>query len=306
VGSLGARHRIAKQEELDMLNRIGGGRSGKAVLLLALFLGLISAVLVYVYLSQAGGEETAASGETKPVLVAKEDIPVATRITESMVETKAIPADVVLPGSFSSTEGVVGNMARYPIAAGEQILSERVASGSMSLPEGQELPLPYIVPEGKRAVSATTSALIGVGGLVRPGDYVDVIVTAKLQSGDQIGRIILQNLEVLALDQEMEKVAPKVEESTQAQTAAAEGETNPEAVTVTLAVTPVEGEVLTVAEECANNFGGRLALALRPFGEHDTVEVRPTWSETGSTPLCSQLFGVGLTDLTGSPGGSQP
>jgi pilus assembly protein CpaB len=286
-----------------MRNRISGG---KAVLLLALFLGLVSAVLVYVYLSQAGGKETAASGETKQVLVAREDIPVATRITDSMVELRAISADAVHPNSFPSTEGVVGNMARYPIAAGEQVLSDRVASSSMALREGEELPLPYIVAEGKRAVSVSTSALIGAGGLMQPGDYVDVILTAKLSNGDQIGRIILQNLEVLALDQEMEKVAPKVEGGTEAQTSAAEGETKPEAVTVTLAVAPVEGEVLTVAEECAGNFGGRLALALRPFGEHNTVETRSTWSETGTPPLCSQLFGVGLSDLSGSPEGNQP
>jgi pilus assembly protein CpaB len=286
-----------------MRNRISGG---KAVLLLALFLGLVSAVLVYAYLSQAGGKETAASGETKQVLVAKEDIPVATRITDSMVELKAIPVEAVHPNSFPSTEGVVGNMARYPIAAGEQVLSDRVAASSVALREGEELPLPYIVPEGKRAVSMSTSALIGVGGLMRPGDYVDVILTAKLSNGDQIGRIILQNLEVLALDQEMEKVAPKDENAPEAQTAAAEGETKPEAVTVTLAVAPVEGEVLITAEECAGNFGGRLALALRPFGEHDTVETRSTWSETGTPPLCSGLFGVGLSDLSGGPEGNQP
>jgi len=283
-----------------MRNRISGG---KAVLLLALFLGLISAVLVYVYLSQAGGEKTAASGDTKQVLVAREDIPVATRITDSMVELKAIPVEAVHPDSFSSTEGVVGNMARYPIAAGEQVLSDRVAASSVTLREGEKLPLPYIVPEGKRAVSVSTSALIGAGGLMRPGDYVDVILTLKL-GDDQIGRIILQNLEVLALDQKVEKVAPKFEEGQEERTPTGEGETKPEAVTVTLAVAPVEGEVLTVAEECAGNFGGRLALALRPFGEHNTVETRSTWSETGSPPLCSQLFGMGLENLKGEEGGS--
>lgn len=283
-----------------MRNRISGG---KAVLLLALFLGLISAVLVYVYLSQAGGEKTAASGDTKQVLVAREDIPVATRITDSMVELKAIPVEAVHPDSFPSTEGVVGNMARYPIAAGEQVLSDRVAASSVTLREGEELPLPYIVAEGKRAVSVSTSALIGAGGLIRPGDYVDVILTLKL-GDDQIGRIILQNLEVLALDQKVEKVAPKFEEGQEERTPTGEGETKPEAVTVTLAVAPVEGEVLTVAEECAGNFGGRLALALRPFGEHNTVETRSTWSETGSPPLCSQLFGVGLENLEGEEGGS--
>jgi pilus assembly protein CpaB len=288
-----------------MRNRVGG-RSGKAVLLLGLFLGLVAAVLVYVYLSQAGDEETAASDTTKSVVVAKEDISVATRITDSMVEIKAISADAVHPDSFSSTEEVVGNLARYPIAAGEQILSDRVAASSVTLPEGEELPLPYIVPEGKRAVSVGVSDLIGAGGLLRPGDYVDVILTAKLATQDQIGRIILQDVEVLALDQQVEKVAPKFEDGGEERTSTGEGETNPEAATVTLAVAPVEGEVLTVADKCADNYGGRLALALRPFGDHTTVEVRTTWSETGPTPLCSQLFGVNLANLSGDEGGSEP
>jgi len=288
-----------------MRNRISAGRSGKAVLLLALFLGLISAVLVYVYLSQAGGEKTAASGETEPVVVAKQDIPVATRITADMVEVKAISVDAVHPDSFSTTEGVVGNLARYPITAGEQVLSDRVAASSLTLPEGAELPLPYIVPEGKRAVSVAISDLISAGGLVRPGDYVDVILTVKLGGGDQIGKVILQNVEVLALDQQVEKVAPKLDESEEQRVPTGEAQTNPDAATVTLAVTPVEGEVLVTAEECANNFGGRLALALRPYGEHTTVETGPTWSETGTPPLCSQLFGLGLADLKESGGAAE-
>jgi pilus assembly protein CpaB len=287
-----------------MRNRIGS-RSGKAVLFLALLLGLISAVLVYVYLSQAGGEETAASGETEPVVVATQDIPVATRITADMVEIKAISVDAVHPDSFSTTEGVVGNLARYPITAGEQILSDRVAASSLTLPEGEELPLPYIVPEGKRAVSVAVSDLISAGGLVRPGDYVDVILTVKLGGGDQIGKVILQNVEVLALDQQLEKVSPNLEVGEEQRVPTGEAETNPDAETVTLAVTPAEAEVLVTAEECGNNFGGRLALALRPYGEHTTAETGPTWSETGTPPFCSQLFGLDLPDLRESEGAAQ-
>lgn len=282
-----------------MRNRLGGSRSGKAVLLLALFLGLVSAVLVYLFLSQAGGEETTASDTTKMVVVAKEDIAVATRITDSMVEAKAISEDAVHPDSFSSKEEVVGKIARYPITSGEQILSDKVADSAVTVAEGEELPLPYIVPDGKRAVSVRMSDLIGTGGNLRPGDRVDVILTAKLP-GDQISRIILQNLEVLALDQQVEEVAPKVEDGEETRVSVGEGDTDPEAVTVTLAVTPVEGEVLTVADECADNFSGRLALALRPFGDDTTVENRSSWLETAGPPLCSQLFGVGLEDLKDS------
>jgi pilus assembly protein CpaB len=281
-----------------MRNRVGGG-GNKAILLVALLLGLVAAVLVYVYLSQSGGEETAASDTTKEVVVAAEDIPVATRITENMVQLRAISEDGVHPHSFSSIEDVLDMVARYPITAGEQILGDKLADSLVSAAEGEELPLPYIVPEGKRAVSVRFSELVGAGGLLRPGDHVDVILTAKLQSGDQIGRIILQNVEVLALDQQVEKVAPEAEDGEETRVSVGEGDTDPEAVTVTLAVSPVEGEVLAVADECADNFQGRLALALRPFGDDTIVSVRPTWSETGPTPLCSQMFGVDLANLKG-------
>ena len=76
-----------------MRNRVGGGRSGKVVLLLALFLGLVSAVLVYVYLSQTGGEESVASdtGATGPVVVASENIDPGTRITGDLVASPPPP-----------------------------------------------------------------------------------------------------------------------------------------------------------------------------------------------------------------------
>jgi Flp pilus assembly protein CpaB len=110
---------------------------------------------------------------------------------------------------------------------------------------------------------------------------------------------------VLALDQQLEKVAPNLEEGNQERVSTGEAETNPDAVTVTLAVTPAEGEVLVTAEECANNFGGRLALALRPYGEHTIVGTGSTWSETGTPPFCSQLFGLGLPDLKETEGAAE-
>jgi hypothetical protein len=110
-------------------------------------------------------------------------------------------------------------------------------------------------------------------------------------------------VELLALDQQVEKVAPKFEDSEEGEEeeriSTGEGKTDPEAVTVTLAVSPVEGEVLVVADQCAENFGGRLGLALRPFGDHDIVELRSIWPETELPPRCAYLFGVGLENLKG-------
>ena len=58
------------------------------------------------------------------------------------------------------------------------------------------------------------------------------------------------------------------------------------------AVSPVHGEVLTTADTCGKNFGGRLALALRPFGESGLVASRAQWADDGSPPSCAALLGL--------------
>jgi Flp pilus assembly protein CpaB len=136
---------------------------------------------------------------------------------------------------------------------------------------------------------------------------VDVILTIQVQGGgasggdageaasrDQLARTILQNALVLAVDQSVALPAAGGEEG--APSVSDEGsDANPAAATVTLAVSPVHGEVLTVAETCGQNFGGRLALALRPFGESELVGTRAIWSEDGAPPTCAAI--LGLTSL---------
>ena len=64
---------------------------------------------------------------------------------------------------------------------------------------------------------------------------------------------------------------------------------------MTLAVSPVHGEVLPPPRRCGKNFGGRLALALRPFGESGLVGTRAQWADDGAPPSCAAL--LGLTSL---------
>jgi pilus assembly protein CpaB len=254
--------------------------------MVALFLGLLSAVLVFVYLSQSGGEEAAPSGETKSVVVASQDIAAGTRITEEMVRVKNVSADAVVPQALTSTDTVVGSVARFPITTDEQILENRVAAGGITVPKGEKVPLAYIVPEGKRAISIKVEQVISAGGLVLPGDFVDVIMVADIKSDlppplneSKLAMTILQNLEVLAVDQEVEQVVP--EGSSADGTAPADGDgtvaqralidradPNPEATTVTLSVTPAEAQTLAMADEKAS-----LRLTLRPFGEEQQASV---------------------------------
>ncbi len=280
-------------------NQALGDRSNKGLILLGLFLGLLSAVLIVVYLSQAGegGGGEVSGAEVTPVVVASLDIAAGTRIIEGMVETKDIAVDTVLAGVFPDTEGVIGQVARVPLVAGEQVITTKVTATGAAIASGENPPLACVIPEGKRAVSIQVSNVIGASGLIRPGDYVDVILAVQIQVGngdedsdesqDQIAQTILQNVLVLSVDQDVTRAV--VSEGEAAPVVGGGTEVNSEATTVTLAVSPVHGEVLIVAEACATP---RLALALRAFGDSSQVETRSVWTENGAPPTCAALLGL--------------
>ena len=277
-----------------MMRKTALGKGNRGVLVLALFLGLLSAVLVFVYLSQSGGgdEKSAApSGNTKSVVVASQDIAAETRITEDMVRVKNVSSDSAVPSAFATTDLVVGSVARFPISADEQILENRLAGGGITVPQCDKIPLTYIVPEGMRAVAVNTKQVINAGGLVLPGDYVDVIFVAQVKTDlpppldrSHIAQTILQNLEVLAVQQTVEEVVP---EGSSDGTEDGDGEVaervavdrpdpDPEAITVTLAVTPQQAQVLAMADvisKASDNDTTDIRLSLRPFGEGEQTSV---------------------------------
>jgi pilus assembly protein CpaB len=283
-----------------------GGKSNRALLLLGLFLGLVSAALVVVYLSSAGGDGggEVSGGVVTPIVVANGDISAGTRITEEMLTVKEITADAVLVDAYRDTGDVVGQVARIPMVAGEQVIPTKVTATGAAIVDVENPPLAYVVPEGKRAVAVQVTSVIAASGLIRAGDYVDVILTVLVQGGDnaggaegntavkdQIARTVLQNAQVLSVAQEVALTA--VDDGAEGAPAVAEGsDANPEATTVTLAVSPVHGEVLTAAEACGENFSGRLALALRGFGDSSSVETRSVWGKDGPPPTCAALLGL--------------
>src|SRR3990172_2187790 len=195
-------------------NQALGGRTNRALVLLGLFLGLVSAALVVVYLSKANdsGGGNVSGGAVTPVVVAGQGIPAGTRVTEDMVTLKSISSDAILPDAFRKTKDVVGQVTRVPFVAGEQVIPSKVTPTGAEIPNVENPALAYVVPEGMRAVSVEVSSIIGASGLIRPGDYVDVILTVKIDSSgteagttlrDQIAKTVLQNAQVLAIDQSL-------------------------------------------------------------------------------------------------------
>lgn len=233
--------------------------SGRAKLLLSLMLGLLAVFLVFVYvrgLERQLYEEV----DMQNVIVTREDIAAGRAIEERAIQRVAVPRKYRQPQTFPAIEEVAGRVAVVPIPAGSQV------AGGMLADAGAEA-LSFEVPRGRRAVAITVSDETGVGGLVRPGNFVDIIGTFEFGRpvGYEQGRIryadektevrtMMQNVFVVAVNRELRR------ERIQAETGAAPPQSQSQRTlrTVTVMVEPERVQELILAQEI-----GDLTLSLR-------------------------------------------
>jgi len=114
----------------------------------------------------------------------------------------------------------------------------------------------YIIPQGHRAVTVGVNEVAGVAGFVAPNNRVDVVLTTPIPrstTGENISKIILQNVTVLATGQITEQKDGK-----------------PVIVpTVTLDLLPEDSEKLILAAS-----KGSLQLLLRSIIDTSPVEAK--------------------------------
>ena len=262
-------------------------RGNRRFIILAIVLGMMGAGLVYVATSRTSDSGGGGGGAADTaVVIAKTDIPARTVVTQSMVEVKLVPAENAAPLAFSTLDQVVGQATRFPVTVGEQVLSSKVValSGNSAAVSRS---LSFVIPEGRRGFSITATEVMDAGGLVLPGDYVDIVVLYDVQFRGTDGvetvesyvvQHLMQNIEVLAVAQVIVDVVetPAAEgggsngagASDTQRVRNSEAKPNHEAVTVTLALTPEEAQRLYLAE--AN---GKIRLAVRPYGDNETLPV---------------------------------
>jgi pilus assembly protein CpaB len=251
--------------------------------MLALVSAALSAMLVYVAISRAGGgSKGSESTTTAAVVVAAVDIPARTQITEKMVKVEDVPVNFKSEASYGSVDEVIGKATRYPLSLDEEVTSSKVVS--LEPMQGADS-LAFVIPKGMRAISINADQVLSAGGLVLPGDYVDIVGVFSLKKADgneeqsYFVRTIIQNVEVLAVAQTITDVPPPAEDGTAAAAAdssgtqrarGSEAAPNPEATTLTLLVEPEKAEWVFLAE--AN---GTLRAIVRSFGDSDVTDVRP-------------------------------
>jgi pilus assembly protein CpaB len=183
----------------------------KGRLIAAVAAGIFAVVLTSMYI---GSREASLLSQSEPqqVIVATADIPGNTVIEAGMFEARSVPSAFAQPRVVSRIEDVQGRVASVPIAAGTQILATMLGDEA----EGA---LAYEVPSGQRAVSIGAADVLGVGGLVRPGNRVDILGTFEFgrpTGVSQAGtityadertetRLLMQDVRVLAVDQQFRR-----------------------------------------------------------------------------------------------------
>ncbi len=223
----------------------------KAILpiLLAVCIALGGAVWTYrwVHNQIAPSSKQVEKAEAVPIVVALMDFPWGTQLTSKHIKTAPYFKESLPPGCFRDVAELEGRILLFPIKGDEPILESRLAPTSV-----QTGGISAVVKPGKRAIAVKGDKVIGLAGLIRPGNRVDVLVTLEdPRKKSDVTQLVLQDVPVLATGAELGENG--------------DGESSPVDV-YTLEVTPEEGEKLSLAAT-----QGKLQFALRNATDMEIV-----------------------------------
>jgi pilus assembly protein CpaB len=224
--------------------------------LLGAILAVVVGVGTFMYLGDGEAGATSSDVGSVAVVVASRDIDERTRLAATDLQLVELPSTAVHPRALRSIDAAIDQFASGFIAAGEQILphdySEQVFGGGLA----------QLVPDGQRAVSVAISNATAAGGLVSPGDHIDVVAIFTADTAGRDGTaIVAENVEVLALSQIV--LGEDVDESN---SPTAGSSPNAVSATVTVAVSLEDAQRLVLAE----NFGSLRIFLRNPDDDSDS------------------------------------
>ncbi len=186
------------------------------------------------------------------------------------------------------TAFLIGSVARQVLPQGVPVARSAIVQ------PGDRGFLAAVLPKGKRAITIAVSEVAGLGGLVLPGDRVDLILTYSIagsvidaERDIRASETVMKNIRVLALDQRLGPVMPKEKDASKA-------DTPPIAHTATLEVTPQQAEMITLGQTL-----GDLSLVLNSVrdggdatvasdeADDDTADAEKTTPLATAAPVAS-------------------
>ncbi len=232
-----------------------------AIVLMAVALGLVAALLATNYVQTSIQEQTRKqSEEFKQKYMAKihQDMDTLrseiTRLEEQQKNIKLQAPSAVAPGNVEA--------------------QERRAQSKSSLA--------LRTPAGRRAYTVMIDSLSAVGGMVNPGDFIDIVAHLNLpdpMSGktEKVSSVVFQNIQILAVGTNLQAPNQGYEQQQKARS-----------LKLTFALSPEEASLMSFMER-----HGKMQLLLRAPDETE-VEVLETASWTG---LADYMFEKQGTEL---------
>jgi pilus assembly protein CpaB len=202
-----------------------------------------------------------------------------------MALAPAAVTDEMFVADDAGADALEGSVARQVLPKGVPITKTAIVQ------PGERGFLAAVLQKGERAISIPVGEVTGVSGLILPGDRVDIILTYSVDGGTidaerdiRASETVMTNLRVLALDQRLsqKRVAPDGSPITDAP---------PIARTATLAVTPQEAEMITLATTL-----GDLSLVLNSVhdgGDPELAAVAEAEVAPGMTRILERLAASG-------------
>lgn len=242
-------------------------------------LALVAVFLVNIYIQQqadmAKKRALAYQQGLTTVVIARQDIPSGTVVKESMLVEEKLPKKLIQPRAAGSMDRVVDRITVAPISKGEQILLNKITLG------GQESSLSMKIPAGKRAITVPVDNISSVGGMIRPGDHVDIVgmvpIPAINAEGKQVSQMttmpLFQDVLVLAVGREFTNIAGSGKEERSAYPV------------ITFALSPQEANLIAFVQE-----QGRIRLILRSPGDTQVQPIAPASWDTLFRTVMPQAF----------------
>ena len=218
-------------------------------IILALVVALTTSFFIYKWLQRQRAPKEVVKvvkSEAVPVIVAAVDLPWGTKLNSETIKRTPYLKESLPPGYFSDVDAMEGRVLIVSLKQNEPILETKLAPISVSTGG-----VSAVVTPGKRAISVKGDKVLGISGFIKPGNRVDVLVTLTQGTKNEITKIVLENVLVLATGKEIQEND--------------KGEPSPVDV-YTLEVTPEEGEKLSLAAS-----KGRLQFALRNVTDTEIV-----------------------------------
>ncbi|MGE5787789.1 MAG: Flp pilus assembly protein CpaB [Myxococcales bacterium] len=243
----------------------------RRALAIALFLAACTTALLVVYLRRF--EQTMSGGERVDLLTLVKPVERGAVITDEMLATRSVPLAYVEDRAVKAVEKakVLGLQATTALTPPQTLLWTDLAITT------EERDLSSLVQPGKRGVTVHAAGADDAPGnaLIRPGDYVDLIITSldSKDPRDQSSMVLLQRILVLAVGQETGAAPTSVD---------VRGGGNPMRAerVLTLSLSLAETQLLSLAVE-----KGRLSVAVRntsdPAVQSDAPDVNANALFTG-------------------------